>query len=112
MEIAPAPGAEAGFRLTAFGAALLGRAGWEGEPDSPPPAAAFDLSPTGLVRVPADAGAYDRFQLARLSDWLPPEANIRAWACSFGATAPVSSNASRTCWALAKRPALPAVPPW
>jgi hypothetical protein len=68
------PGEEPGFRLTPYGAALLGRAGWEAEPDSAAPAVALDLSATGLVRVPAEAPAYDRFQLARLSDWLPPEA--------------------------------------
>ncbi len=73
VEVTP-PDAEPGFRLTPYGAALLGRAGWDAEPDSPPPPAALDPTPTGLVRAPAAAPAYDRFQLARLSDWLPPEA--------------------------------------
>ena len=71
-EVTP-PAAEPGFRLTPYGAALLGQAGWDADPDSPAPAAALDLDPTGLVRVPASASAYDRFQLARLTDWLPPE---------------------------------------
>jgi hypothetical protein len=51
----PDANAEPGFRLTPYGAALLGRAGWDAEPDSPPPPAALEPAPTGLVRVPAAA---------------------------------------------------------
>ncbi|MCC7358616.1 MAG: hypothetical protein IT317_04015 [Anaerolineales bacterium] len=72
VEVAPTA-AEPGFRLTPYGAALLDRAAWDADAD-PSPVAALDLDPTGLVRVPGAAPAYDRFQLARLTDWLPPEA--------------------------------------
>src|SRR5262249_45736678 len=62
------------FRLTPYGAALLGLGGRpeRGEPSS------LDVAAGGLVRAlagegPTPANAYDRFQLARISDWLPPE---------------------------------------
>ncbi len=59
------------FRITPYGAAFLGRGEW--------PAAEAQTSPTfqiggdGLLRVPASASRYDRFQVARVSNWLPPE---------------------------------------
>ena len=57
------------FRLTPLGAALLGLAGWPEAPDALPLAVNAD----GLIRAPALASGYDRFQLARISDWLSPE---------------------------------------
>ena len=62
------------FRLTPYGAALLGLAGW---PEAPEPARLL-VQPGGLVRAAAGesaapASGYDRFQLARIGDWLPPE---------------------------------------
>jgi hypothetical protein len=62
------------FRLTAYGAALLGLAGWPEAPENAP----LDVQSGGLVRAAAGeasapASGYDRFQLARISDWLPPE---------------------------------------
>jgi hypothetical protein len=61
----------AAFRLTPYGAALLGQAGW---PEAPEPAALEVAEPLGLVRAPAGATGHDRFQLARVSDWGRPEA--------------------------------------
>jgi hypothetical protein len=61
----------AAFRLTPYGAALLGQAGW---PEPPEPAALELAQPLGLVRAPAGATGHDRFQLARVSDWGRPEA--------------------------------------
>jgi hypothetical protein len=69
-QVTPPGAAEAGFWLSAAGAALLGRAGWETDEGE---AAGFDLRADGLVRVPAGASAYDRFQMARISTWLPLE---------------------------------------
>lgn len=57
------------FRLTAYGAALLGLAGW---PEAAEPAP-LEVDANGLIRAAAGASGYDRFQLARISDWLPPE---------------------------------------
>jgi hypothetical protein len=61
------------FRLTPYGAALLGLAGW---PEAAEPAP-LEVLAGGLVRARAGEGAacggYDRFQLARISDWLPLE---------------------------------------
>jgi hypothetical protein len=71
VELATPGGPEPGFRLTPSGAALLGQAGWDaGDADEPQ---ALDLSPDGLVRVPAAASALHRFQVARIADWLAPE---------------------------------------
>ena len=67
-EAGPPPAA---FRLTPYGAALLGQAGW---PEAPEPAALEVAEPLGLVRAPAGATGHDRFQLARVSDWGRPEA--------------------------------------
>jgi XPB/Ssl2-like helicase family protein len=66
VEVAPSVRA---FRLTPLGAALLGLAGWPEAPDALPLAVNAD----GLIRAPALASGYDRFQLARISDWLSPE---------------------------------------
>ena len=63
-------GSPPAFRLTAYGAAFLGQAGWEAGEASPPPLS-FDAE--GLLRLPAAGSAHDRFQVARISDWLPPE---------------------------------------
>ena len=68
------------FRLTPYGAALLGLAGWPEAPEPAPLEVAAGAG--GLVRALAGEGAgpaqaaasgYDRFQLARIGDWLPPE---------------------------------------
>ncbi len=61
------------FRLTPYGAALLGRDGW---PEASEPAR-LEVAAHGLVRAlagesGAPASGYDRFQLARIGDWLPP----------------------------------------
>jgi len=61
----------AGFRLTRPGAALLGQTGWEAADPAETPV--LDLSAAGELRVPAAASAHDRFQAARISQWLPPE---------------------------------------
>ena len=57
------------FRLTPYGAACLGQAGWESGEAA---LASLTFNPEGLLHVPAAASAYDRFQLARISAWLPP----------------------------------------
>lgn len=62
-------GAPRAFRLTRPGAAFLEQAGWEVGESSPP--LTFDAE--GRLRVPLAGSAHDRFQLARISDWLPPE---------------------------------------
>ena len=81
------------FRITPYGAALLGLAGW---PEAPEPAP-LEIQAAGLVRAAAGEGAalasqggalagqsaapasgYDRFQLARIGDWLPPEPSGQA----------------------------------
>jgi hypothetical protein len=59
----------AGFRLTPHGAAFLGQTGWEENGAT----GALELSPDGELRLPVTASAYDRFQLARISDWLAPD---------------------------------------
>jgi hypothetical protein len=61
--------AAAAFRLTPCGAAFLGQAGWP-EPEAAPPLA---FNAEGLIRFPAGGSAHDRFQLARISAWQPPE---------------------------------------
>jgi hypothetical protein len=60
----------AAFRLTDYGAAFLGRSGWPEAGDAPTP---LDFNAEGLIRLPAAGSAHDRFQLARISGWLPPE---------------------------------------
>jgi hypothetical protein len=65
---------QAGFRLTPYGAALVGLAGWPEAPET----ASLEVEAVGLARARAtgegpSASGYDRFQLARVSDWLPPE---------------------------------------
>jgi len=61
-------GVGAAFRLTPYAAAFFGQApspAAEGET-----AAALQISADGLIRVPASASRYDRFQVARISHWL------------------------------------------
>ena len=58
---------EVAFRLTPYGAAFLERRAW---PEAGPPAP-IAVSAGGILSLPASASAYDRFQLARVSDWLP-----------------------------------------
>jgi hypothetical protein len=70
LGLADLDGAPRAFRLTPFGAALLGQAGWP-EPEGEPPTLTFNAE--GLMRLPASASGHDRFQLARISDWLPPD---------------------------------------
>jgi hypothetical protein len=62
------------FRLTAHGAALTGQAGWEAGDEAPVPL--LRLSADGLVCAPAAGSAYDRFQLARIGAWDPPEGDV------------------------------------
>jgi hypothetical protein len=62
------------FRLTPLGAAFLEQAAWDALPPEPPPAA-IELAADGRVRVPRAASAYDRFQMARITDWAPLEAD-------------------------------------
>jgi hypothetical protein len=72
VDVAP-PGlaAEPGFRLTPYGAALLGRAGWDAGSEEPaaPAASPIDLAPDGSLRVAASGSAHDRFQVARITEW-------------------------------------------
>jgi hypothetical protein len=72
VELAPHTAPEPGFRLTPAGAALLGQAGWDADASEAAQPAALELFPDGLVRVPAEASAFHRFQVARISDWLAP----------------------------------------
>jgi hypothetical protein len=72
------------FRLTAYGAALLGLAGWPEAPESAP----LEVEAGGRVRAAAGeaaapASGYDRFQLARVSDWLPLETGADADAVAY-----------------------------
>ncbi len=67
-DVAPA-GTSTVFRLTAMGAAFLGLAETTAEPEPDPATLALDFT----VRV-SPARRYDRFQLARVADWVfsPP----------------------------------------
>jgi hypothetical protein len=56
------------FRVTALGAAFLGQAGWD-EPDTA--GAPLAIRADGTLHAIAATPAYDRFQLARISDWEP-----------------------------------------
>ncbi len=58
------------FRLTEIGLAALELAPWEETPESP---VGPVVHPDGLVEVPREASRYDRFQLARVTEWLPVE---------------------------------------
>jgi hypothetical protein len=58
-----------GFRLTPYAAACLGQA----ELPAAPAASPLQVGADGMMRVPASASHYDRFQVARVSNWLPPE---------------------------------------
>jgi hypothetical protein len=62
---------EAAFRLTPYGVAFLGRAAWPAaEAETSPP---VSVGADGVLRVPASASRYDRFQVARVTNWLPLE---------------------------------------
>ena len=64
-------GAETAFCITPYGAAFLGRGEWPvAEAEAP---ASFQVGADGTLRVPASASRYDRFQVARVSNWLPAE---------------------------------------
>ncbi|MBM2848084.1 MAG: uncharacterized protein HW418_1026, partial [Anaerolineales bacterium] len=67
----PGVGAETAFCITPYGAAFLGRGEWPvAEAEAP---ASFQVGADGTLRVPASASRYDRFQVARVSNWLPAE---------------------------------------
>ncbi len=62
------------FRLTPLGAKFLAAAAgaeWRAEPD--PPGHVIEVEADGTLRVPVAVSRYDRFQIARVSNWLPPE---------------------------------------
>jgi len=108
---APAGGSTV-FRLTPYGAALLGQAGWPEAPDTAP----LELEPSGLARARPAASAYDRFQLARISDWLPPEGGAYLYRLTPGSLARAARKgitggraASFLERAAAGQPALPAL---
>jgi hypothetical protein len=63
------------FRLTALGAAFLGRSEWP----APAPSALCLAAADGLLRVPLAASRYTRFQIARIADWLPLEEDHYAY---------------------------------
>jgi hypothetical protein len=54
------------FRVTAYGAAFLGLAPWPAAGEAAP----VRVGGNSLVRVPASASRYDRFQIARVSHWV------------------------------------------
>ncbi len=59
------------FRLTPYAAAFFGLAPWPvAESDVAP---TFHIQPNGYIRVPAAVSRYDRFQVARVTHWLPLE---------------------------------------
>jgi hypothetical protein len=59
------------FRITPYGAAFLGRGEWPvAEAEAP---VSMQVEADGTLRVPASASRYDRFQVARVSNWLPAE---------------------------------------
>lgn len=59
------------FRITPYGAAFLGRGEWPAAEAEAP--VSFQVGADGTLRVPASASRYDRFQVARVSNWLPAE---------------------------------------
>ena len=59
------------FRITPYGAAFLGRGEWPAAEAEAP--GSFQAGADGTLRVPASASRYDRFQVARVSNWLPAE---------------------------------------
>ena len=85
--VAPGGGPVA-FRLTAYGAALVGLAGWPEAPDTAP----LEVDAGGRVRAVAGASGYDRFQLARISDWLPPEISAYPYRLSPASLARAASK--------------------
>jgi hypothetical protein len=62
------------FRVTPYGAAFWGQGSWDALP--PDPSSALTVAADGQVRVPAGASAHDRFQIARIADWAPPESGL------------------------------------
>lgn len=67
----PGVGGETAFRITPYGAAFLGRGEWPAAEAEAP--VSFQVGADGTLRVPASASRYDRFQVARVSNWLPAE---------------------------------------
>jgi hypothetical protein len=65
----PAYSALQAFRVTPYGAAVLGREAWP----APGEAAPIRVGGEAVVRVPASASRYDRFQIARVSHWVALE---------------------------------------
>jgi len=63
--------APAAFRITPYGAAFFGHQPWP----EPEPSALLTLNAEGTLRVSAAVSRYNRFQIARVSDWLPLEAD-------------------------------------
>jgi hypothetical protein len=59
----------AAFRLTPYGAAFFGHQPWP----EPEPEALLTLNAEGTLCVPVAVSRYNRFQIARVSDWLPLE---------------------------------------
>ncbi len=59
----------AAFRITPYGAAFFGHQPWP----EPEPAALLTLNAEGTLCVPVAVSRYNRFQIARVSDWLPLE---------------------------------------
>ncbi len=59
------------FRITPYGAAFLGRGEWPAAEAEAP--VSLQVGADGTLRIPASASRYDRFQVARVSNWLPAE---------------------------------------
>jgi hypothetical protein len=55
-------------RLTAYGRALVGAADWPDPPEEPEP---ITIQPDGTIFVARTVSRYDRFQLARITEWGP-----------------------------------------
>lgn len=53
-------------RLTVYGRALCGAADWPDPPEDRPP---LDVEPDGTIRAPRTLSRYERFQLARITEW-------------------------------------------
>jgi hypothetical protein len=71
------------FRITPLGARFLApgsEAERREEPD--PPAPAVLVEPDGTLRVPLAVSRYDRFQMARVCNWLPLEPDAYAYRLS------------------------------
>ncbi len=55
------------FKLTPYGAALVGQRSW---PSAPDPTTQIEVSNTGEVRISTEMSLYHRLQIARFSDWV------------------------------------------